>query len=382
MTTVIVAGALANKPGNGGEAWVRMSWARGLARLGFDVWFVESLAARGGEDPNVEPEALEFFDRVTDLNGFAGRRVLLVDGDARGLPRGAWDDLVADCVMLVNISGNLAPGPWLDRIQHRVYVDLDPGYTQIWHEEGLLGDALAAHTAHYTVGLNVGTEACDLPTGPFEWRPILQPVVLDDWSYTDRDSPPALRFTTVASWRGAFGTLCGGGREYGAKAHEWRRFVALPTLARDHRFEAALAIHDADHRDRAALEAAGWIIEDPARRAGSPGSFRDYVAGSDAEFSVAQGVYVEESSGWFSDRSARYLAAGRPVLVQDTGFDRTLPVGQGLLGFDSMSSALRGAEALASDYPAHSRAARTLAEEFFDSDQVLGRMIEELDVCP
>lgn len=381
MTTVIVAGALANKPGNGGEAWVRMSWARGLARLGFDVWFVESLHRTAWENGELEG-ALEFFEGVTEAHGFGDRRVLLGHGRMRGLTRDEWDDLVADCALLVNISGNLEPAPWFDRIPVRAYVDLDPGYTQIWDVDGLLGTALPAHTVHYTVGLNLGTNACELPTGSFDWKPILQPVLLDDWSWDEPEAPDRLRFTTVASWRGAFGAISCGDREYGAKAHEWRRFMALPTLARDHRFEAALAIHDADHRDRDALEAAGWVLEDPARRAGSPGSFRDYIADSDAEFSVAQGVYVDTSSGWFSDRSARYLAAGRPVLVQDTGFGSTVPVGEGLLAFDSMASAIRGADALATDYSLHSRAARRLAEEYFDSDRVLGRMIEELDVCP
>ena len=396
MTTVIVAGALANKPGNGGEAWVRMSWARGLARLGFDVWFVEALTSdRGDGIAGPDPRAMEFFDAVTRANALGDRSVLVVDGVVRGLDPEEWDALADDCALLVNISGHLEPDEWFHRIPHRAYVDLDPGYTQIWDSRGLLGDQVSAHTDHYTVGLNVGRPGCDLPTGDVRWRPTLQPVVLEDWG--DRATkvgeahagPDAaerevagVRFTTVASWRGAFGPIEDGDRHYGVKAHEWRRFRALPALLPAHCFEAALAIHPADGDDRTLLESAGWHLEDPAERAGSLEAFRTYVECSDAEFSVAQGVYVETRSGWFSDRSARYLAAGRPVVVQDTGFRDTIPEGDGALAFETMTDAVAAVETIADDYARHSSAARQLAETHFDSDRVLGSMLEDLGVSP
>ena len=394
MTTVVVAGALANKPGNGGEAWVRMSWARGLARLGLDVWFVETLSGAAVEDPG-RARALRFFEDVTAANGFADRRALRVDDRLVGVSEGEWNALADRCDLLVNISGHLPRDSWFDRIPRRVYVDLDPGYTQIWDAQGLLGTRIADHTDHYSVGLNLGAPGCEIPTGDVRWRPILQPVVLDDWSTASNgragrvgtaaiasDAAPALRFTTVASWRGAFGPITHGDRAYGVKAHEWRRVRALPTLARRHRFEAALAIHPADREDREALERAGWALEDPAARAGSPGAFREYVAGSDAEFSVAQGVYVDGASGWFSDRTARYLASGRPALVQDTGFGSALPEGEGLIAFHTIADAVAGVEEIARNYPRHARAARRLAETHFDSDIVLGRMLEDLALCP
>lgn len=392
MSIAVVAGALANKPGNGGEAWVRMSWARGLTRLGFDVWFVEALGPDGDvSGPDLEAAApVRFFDEVTRASGLADRRALIHDRGVWGTAPRELEDLADACDLLINISGHLPPGPWLDRIPCRVYVDLDPGYTQIWHREGLLGSHLEYHHAHYSVALNLGTSACSLPTGGFEWRPVLQPVVIDDWAAPaalvaggagDRPNG-SLRFTTVASWRGAFGPVEDGGRSYGTKVHEWRRFRPMPRLAKRHRFEAALAIHDADEADRSALLDDGWSLQAPADHAGSLDAFRDYVLGSDAEFSVAQGVYVGTGSGWFSDRSARYLAAGRPVVVQDTGFGTALPVGEGLLAYDTLGEAAACVESVADDYPRHSRAARELAEARFDSDVVLGRMIEELDLCP
>ncbi|MDX1393412.1 MAG: hypothetical protein R3195_03435 [Gemmatimonadota bacterium] len=396
MTTVVVAGALANKPGNGGEAWVRMSWARGLARLGFDVWFVETLAEPLAADPEARDRASRFFREVTAANGFADRRALRIDGRVAGISDAEWDDLGDECDLLVNISGHLGRDPWFDRIPHRVYVDLDPGYTQIWDAQGLLGTRIADHTHHYSVGLNLGTAECSIPTGDVAWRPVLQPVVLEDWGVGETRSDTAgdpgdadsggrtedLRFTTIASWRGAFGPLNHDGRTYGVKAHEWRRFRALPTLARPHRFEAALAIHPSDIDDRKALERAGWALEDPAARAGSPGAYREYVTESDAEFSVAQGIYVDTASGWFSDRTARYLASGRPALVQDTGFGRVIPADEGILTFTTLGEAVEGVKAIARDYDRHARAARRLAETRFDADIVLGGMLEDLDLCP
>ncbi|MDX1579966.1 MAG: hypothetical protein R3266_15890, partial [Gemmatimonadota bacterium] len=180
MSVAVVAGALANKPGNGGEAWVRMSWARGLARLGFDVWFIESISDPGGSPAELERSApVRFFRDVTEANGFAGRRALRAGDRLLHVSPAEWEDLADACGLLVNISGHWRPDPWFERIPVKVYVDLDPGYTQIWAERGLLGDQLERHDAHYTVGLAVGTSACDLPVDGVDWRPILQPVVLD-----------------------------------------------------------------------------------------------------------------------------------------------------------------------------------------------------------
>ena len=143
------------------------------------------------------------------------------------------------------------------------------------------------------------------------------------------------------------------------------------------RFEIALDIDPADERDLVALRDHGWHVVDPTVVASGPVAFRQYVQASGAEFSVAQGIYVETQSGWFSDRTVRYLASGRPVLVQDTGFSRNYPVGEGLVAFRTMDEAVAGAERIARDYAGHGRAARAIAEAYFDSDRVLGRLLEE-----
>jgi len=180
----------------------------------------------------------------------------------------------------------------------------------------------------------------------------------------------------VATWRGPYGRVEHAGRTYGVKLDEFRKVLPLPRRS-GHTFELALDVHPDEGRDLAALREHGWRLVDPREVAGDPGLFRHYVQGSGAEFSVAQGIYVETSSGWFSDRTTRYLASGKPALVQDTGFSQTIPTGDGLLTFRTLDEAVVGAEAIAADYDRHARAARAIAEEYFDSDKVLARMLED-----
>jgi hypothetical protein len=198
--------------------------------------------------------------------------------------------------------------------------------------------------------------------------------VLTEWPVANGGDPD--RFTTIGAWRGAFGPVHFGGRTYSLKVHEFRKVLELPRRA-PQRFEIALDIHPGDQRDREALEASGWTLVDPRAKVPGPLEFRDYVQGSGAEFSVAQGIYVETNSGWFSDRTVRYLAAGRPVLVQDTGFSANLPVGEGLLAFSDLEGAVAGAQRIAADYDHHRVAARAIAESHFDSDIVLPRFLEQ-----
>ncbi len=189
------------------------------------------------------------------------------------------------------------------------------------------------------------------------------------------------RFTTIASWRGPYGPVQFDGKTFGLKVHEFRKFIELPQRA-PQSFEIALDIHPSDDKDLESLRRHGWRIVDPKIVAPDPLAFREYVRHSGAEFSVAQGIYVDTNSGWFSDRTVRYLASGKPALVQDTGFSRNYPVGEGLMPFRTLQEAIEGAERIARDYEAHCAAARALAEEYFDSDRVLGGLIDQVGIAP
>lgn len=370
MRTIAVAGALANKPFSGGEAWVRLSWALGLRRLGYDVLFLEQLPAATWDEGIA---ARAYFADVVTEHGLAGRAALLRDdgGATEGLPWEAVLDLAGDAELLVNISGHLEIPEVVSRFGRTAFVDIDPGYTQIWHETGAL--RLAPHDRYFTIAENIGAPGCSLPAAGIDWHPTRQPVVLGDWPVRPADVDAG--FTTIATWRTPFGRLEHDGRTYGMKLDEFRKVAALPARV-DARFTLALDIHPAEKPDLRLLAEQGWEVVDAPHRVVGPGAFRDFVAASAAEFSPAQGVYVETASGWFSDRSARYLASGRPVLVQDTGFGRSLPVGEGLLAYRTLDDAVRGATAIATDHRRHADAARRIAEEHFDSDAVLARFLD------
>jgi hypothetical protein len=365
MTTIVVAGALANKHRYGGSQWVRMSWAEGLQRLGFDVVFVEQLHAGG------DPAA---FHAAMDTLGIAG--ALIDEHRVEGITRTELLERLDEAALLVNISGHLRDPQLLGRCRRRAFIDLDPGYTQIWHSQGH-DVGLEGHDLHFTIGANIGTHHSSLPTCGVRWMPIRQPVVLDRWPVVH---DPFSRFTTVASWRGAFGPLSWNGQSYGVKAHQFRAFMGLPGTS-GLPFEIALDLHPADGADRDRLIGAGWNLVG-AETVATPSGFANFVRSSGAEFSVAQGIYVETNSGWFSDRTVRYLASGRPALVQDTGFSRGLPVGEGLLTFRTPREAVARARQLVADHAHHSRAARAIAEACFTPAAALCPLLEASGVAP
>jgi hypothetical protein len=373
VAPVVVGGPLANKAGSSGEAWVRLSWVRGLQTFGLDVHFVEEIA-----EEIVDPRKLQWFEDVTRRFGIENRATLLCEGEAIIGP--PLDDLMALApeATLVNISGHLTYPPLLRAFRRRVMVDIDPGFTQFWHQAGVAGANVEGHDVHFTIGELIGTPGCPVPTGGIDWRPTRQPVVLDDWPLTETSQFD--RFTTIATWRGPFGPVEHGGRTYGLKVHEFRKFISLPRRS-PHSFEIALDIHPAEERDLAALHENRWRVVDPHAVAGDIDAFRAYIQDSGAEFSVAQGMYVDTACGWFSDRTTRYLASGRPALVQDTGFSRILPVGEGLVAFRTLEEAVAGAAELANNYAEHCAAARRLAEDHFDAEQVLARFCEQAGIA-
>ena len=390
MPLIVVCGPIANKPGNGGAAWTRLSWVLGLRRLDCDVYFVEQIAPESCVDMyGVRCELgssrnLSYFRQVTEAFEFGTRSALVLEdgSECAGLNWSELSDLADAADLLVNLSGHLTLDTLKPKFRKRVFVDNDPGYTQLWYAAGLAEERLRNHHFYFTVGENIGKPHCSIPVMGIEWRPLPQPVVLDEWPVVNDvgDVAAVRRFTTVGSWRGPYGRLTHEGGTFGLKAHEFRKFLALPTCS-SLQFEIALDIHPADEADVESLIAHGWRIADPNSVAANPQVFRRYVQQSSAEFSVAQGIYVDTCSGWFSDRTVRYLASGKPTLVQDTGFGRTYPVGCGLLSFRTLADAVQGAERINRDYTAHSRAARAIAERFFDSDKVISTLLETAKVA-
>jgi hypothetical protein len=387
MSTVVIASVVATKARNGGNARAVLSWIQGFQKLGWRTYFVELIPRQACTAADGSPASFHdsvnavYFQSVMSAAGLTATSSLVCDGGAETCGLGFRDllDVAESADLLLNVTGHLALEPLMRRLRRKAYLDLDPGYTQFWHESGQEGARLDGHDVFFTIGENIGTSACSIPTGGIAWRHTRQPAVLGEPQHPG--SGWSGRFTTVASWRGPYGPVQVGHTTFGLKAHEFRKFIDLPKQASS-TFEIALDIHPADASDREALCRNGWRLVDPRQVVPDPDSFDAYVNGSDAEWSVAQGVYVATHCGWFSDRTVRYLTAGKPAVVQDTGFTRSVPVGEGLVAFRTPAEAIAGVRRFERDPQAHAEAARALAERFFDSDHVLGQLLDQAGVVP
>lgn len=379
--TVLVSGRMGGVPGQGGAAWAVLQYVLGLRHLGHEVYVVESVPEAALRPVGLPPTAslqAAWLERLAASFGLEGRAALLVPERRQtvGVPYRALVAVAKRADLVVNLSGSLRDGEIVERAPLRLYVDLDPGFTQLWHEEGI-DVGLDGHTHFATVGLALGEVGCPVPTCGREWIGTLQPVVLGEWPAAgpvERDA-----FTSVANWR-SYGSIEHDGVFYGQKAHALRKLADLPARARA-RFELALAIHSDERDEVTLLRRGGWGLVDPLEAAGTPERYRRFVAGSKAEIGVAKSGYVAARCAWFSDRSACYLASGRPVVAQDTGFLPFLPSGQGLLAFRDSQEAVNAVEQVERNYGAHAAAAREVAEEHFASDRVLGSLLDRVGLA-
>lgn len=405
--TIILAGSLAQTARKGGLTWCFLQFLLGFRRLGWEVLFLDRLEPEMCVDEKGQPAALEgsvnlaYFRKVMKSFGLEERYSLSYDGGKRtlGIP---WEQVVkaaGEAAGLLNVMGYLHDEEILGRVRRRVFVDIDPGFGQMWRDLKL-HDPFAGHDAFVTLGCNIGRPDCRIPTCGLTWITMPQPVVLEHWPLTpaaignrlsavgqpkaDCRLPTAdcrLAFTSIGAWRGPNGPIEYQGRTYGLRVHEFRKFVTLPALCPSTRFEMAFDIHPADGKDIQLLRDNGWGLVDPTTVAGSPEAYRQYIAGSKAEFMVPKQMYVDTRSGLLSDRSVYYLASGKPVLAQDTGIKHLYPTGEGLLTFSTLQEAAAGVEAINSDYQRHARAAREIAVEYFDSDKVLSKLLADLGIA-
>jgi hypothetical protein len=381
---ITITGSLAQKPGHGGHTWVFLQYILGFKRLGWDVLFIDWLEPEMCFDAAGRPCSFErssnarYFLEVMERFGLGDDFALMLNRGERflGLSRPEVLERTRSSAFLLNVMGFLTDEEILDQAPRRVFLDIDPGFGQMWYDLGL-ADMFRGHDDFVTIGENIGAPTCGIPTCGLEWITTPQPVILEHWRPCNEIT--SQWFTSVASWRGPYGPLEYRGELYGLRVHEFRKFASLPRLS-TRRFQLALDIHPAEADDLALLEANGWSLVDPRAAAGDPWSYRAYIQNSKAEYMVAKNMYVQTNSGWFSDRSICYLASGKPVLAQDTGLQGLYPTGEGLITFTTLEEALAGVEELLGHYVRHAHAARALAEEHFDSDKVLSRILDELSV--
>jgi hypothetical protein len=374
---VVVGGVLSLPPFSPGTAWDRLHYVLGLRMLGHAVVFVEEVAPELCVDSGGEPCAFDgSINRktfVTTLNrfGLLGSACQIYDGGraTAGLSMKDLEAAIAGADLLINISGHVKCEAVLEHVARRAYLDQDPVYTQLWDAAYGVDLGLDRHEVLFTVGANVGSADSAVPTGDRVWRPCLPPVVLDEWPFAF--DPSARRFTTVSSW-GRYADLTYRSRSYKSKRDEFMRFRMLPTRV-SREFEVALR-REGDDELASRLTQSGWIVLDAAALAGLD-DYRRFIGRSRAEIAIAKGAYVTGRAGWLGDRSGHYLASGKPVLAQSTGLEHMLPTGCGLVTFSTLDEAVAAAEAIDSQYKAHCRAARRLAEQYLAHDMVLPAML-------
>lgn len=403
---IIVTGLIAQHPTLGGVTWDYLQYVLGLTELGHEVFYFEDSGEwpynlDGGpngddwvaRDPmdTVRPLA-RLFERFGLSEHWAYR--FPVEPKWFGLSDSKRQEVLRTADLLINISGTIEHPEQYRQVRRMVYLDSDPGFTQVKIALGQreFSDRVNAHDMHFSFA---EAESPAVPVTGHQWRPTRQPIVLSQWG--DRGAPRDV-FTTVMSWT-SYQPLIFDGCTYGQKDVELRRFLELPDRVPPGLLEVAMGrLHhiswESEERTlppRAAalvhthpnwtpadlLEYMGWRVTDPLGACGNLDSYRDYIESSKGEWSVAKNGYVRGRTGWFSCRSACYLAAGRPVVVQDTGFSEVLPVGEGLLAFSTIDEAAAGIRAVEGDYQRHAKAARAVAEEYFDSRKVLGRLIAD-----
>ena len=379
-----MVGTLASNP-YAGMAWMHMQIAAGLRRVGHDVYYFETTSAwpydpSRGTAVDDSTYALPYIQRVAEGFGLGNRwayRRSYSDKRWFGIERSAAEDLLAHSDAVLNITGATRFAEESLRVSRLVYVGTDPGVHEIGFAEGDpdTRTIIDEHDDCVTYGENIGKSSCPIPPLPRLRAAMRQPVLLDFW----RGGPPSnSAFTTVGNWKQAGRDLAFRGETYfWSKHHEFLKFIDVPKRAAQP-VELATGLENLGADETKLLEENGWNLVDAHPLTLSPEPYRDYVCASRGELTVAKDLNVRLKSGWFSERSACYLAAGRPVVTQDTGFDAVLPTGEGLFAFNSTEEILAALETINSDYEKHSRAARAIAEEYFKAETVLGRLLGDL----
>jgi hypothetical protein len=384
--TAVVTGMIASYP-VGGVLWDYGQYALGLEQLGFAVYYLEDTGWQTydprvggyGDDCSYGVAFLE--SSLQLLSATLGERWHFrgMSGEAHGIGEGEMAAVVADADLFLNVSGGTLLRDAYMPSRRKVLIDTDPGWNHFrnyprWdaNPDWYGSHGYRAHDHFFTYAENIGRADCVLPSLGLRWQPTRPPVVLSAW----HAEPPGEKWTTVMTWKNFQETICYEGRVYGTKEMEFAKVEELPRRCAA-AFEVAVGGAEPPRERWGAL---GWKVVEAEPVSRTAEVYREYIQRSRGEFSVAKNVYVDTRSGWFSCRSVCYLAAGRPVVVQDTGFSAHVPVGEGLFAYNTLDEAASGIEAVETDYERHSSAARELARTEFSAEKVLGDLLERVGV--
>ena len=385
---IVVMGFMGSMP-IAGVIWQHIHYVVGLQRLGHDVYYIED-SARLPYNPETFEVTNEFdyaarlLSRLSREFGFKNRWAFcaryLPANPTAGLPFKKIQQLYRDADAILNVCGTQEFNDDLLVSDRILYIESDPGVEQIKIDKEVKStiEYLRRHRALFTFGENVGTKSFPVPAHRFKWLPTRQPLVTDFWRTKHSPSRAAV-FTTVANWStSGLKDISWRGRNYlWSKSREFLRFVAAPKKAGE-TFELATNIeHDATRKK---FERNDWRLYCPLQMSVDYWLYRDYIQRSKGEFTVAKDQYVRLSTGWFSDRAVCYLAAGRPVITQETGFTKIYGGKTGLLSFRSLGEIVEAVKAINRDYAKHSRAAFEIAREFFESEKVLKSILDRAGI--
>ncbi|HET8575699.1 MAG TPA: glycosyltransferase [Methylomirabilota bacterium] len=382
--TIVVGGYIVAFP-LGGMTWHHLNYLLGLHELGHEVWFLED----SGDDAvpynpatrtcDADPTyGIEYLETTLREHGLALRYCYYAQsrGEYYGLTRAELHDLLRRADLLLCVSGVTAVRPDRPRPRRAAVIDTDPAFTQLrMQDDTEFLDYYRQFDRAATFGRLIGTSECSIPTHGIDWVPTCQPVCLPHWPVV-----PAISrdFTTVGKWEHATDRHVEfeGRRYLSSKGVEWMKVIDLPRRASRWTMTIGMQTMPGDVRSR--FESRGWRCIDPEPVTMSCHAFAQFIRASAGEFTVVKEIYRSLPSGWFSDRSSCYLASGRPVVTQPSGFERWLPVGEGLFGFRSVDEAAEALDRIAANYDRHSRSARRIAEEYLDSKKVLTRLLDQV----
>jgi hypothetical protein len=368
-----------------GIAWQALHYVLGLRRLGYDVWYIED----SGANP-YDPRQQSIVEDCSYNVGFVKAMMERFDlGDRWAYWDAAKDEvhgiskerllaLYGEAAALFNLCGATRLREEHLKCPIRVFVDTDPVFEQVKVAFGNADslDYLGMHTHHFTYGENLGNPDCPVPMETFQWKKTRPPVLVDLWDAGCVAAGPY--FTSIASWENK-----GKDIEFGGETYRWSKhvnFLRFLDLPRQLMQPFRLAMSPPTEEVEARVREGGWDIVDPVPVSADMQSYRDYVVNSRGEFTVAKDIYVRPNSGWFSDRSVCYLAAGRPVITQETGFSKFVETGRGLFPFSTLEEIREAVAQINADYARHSVGAIEVAYEFFDADAVLRKMVKECDL--
>lgn len=381
MARIVLGSYMVRYPLGGALSWP-LQWLAGLHLLGHEVYFVEKAGyAEACFDPVRGVMTDDCSHGVRILRALLepwsmAERFCFVDAHQQyhGMPRQAIEAVFASADLFIDIGTH---GAWLDEAQATavtVLVEGEPAFTQMKMQNALdAGRSVNRYDLYYSQGMNIGRPGCTAPTAGLPWGHVFNPVVPS--LFATLPPPAGAPFTTVMNWQ-AHDEIEFRGARFGQKDVEFSKFETLPG-----RVEVPMEIAVAGRNVPVQrLSALGWTLRDAHEVTSSVRSYLDYIAGSMGEFGVCKNVFVATRSGWFSDRSAAYLASGRPVVLQSTGFEEHLPCGEGLFAVGSMAEAAEAIIRIQADYPRHSAAARSIAVEHLDTRVVLGRFLREIGV--